>query len=280
MISVTYGLLKEEDIYDNRLEIMANLKVMKEKIENKNGLKDLNSNTMMKNATDFNFNESSTNSNSNSNSNNNEGPVIANNCNAFLDNNKEFKEIENNLEFFNNELQNQVNNIKLINNKENHAELNDDGKKNNYEDKDIQTEKSEEEEYDKLKFEYEREMRILQLQIEDKTNEIDYLNAEIEELENENKNLKKTIPYDEKGAREKMDLLNENLKDLMKKLERCQYYRLETEDRCNKYIKSMKEKNEIIHNLEKEIKELKENNNSNNQSNVINVVKKITGGMN
>ena len=63
-------------------------------------------------------------------------------------------------------------------------------------------------------------------------------------------------------------------------MERCQYYRLETEDRCNKYIKSMKEKNEIIHNLEKEIKELKENNNSNNQSNVINVVKKITGGMN
>ena len=197
-----------------------------------------------------------------------------------MDNNKEFKEIKNNPEFFNNELQNQVNNIKLINNKENHPELNDDSKKNNYEDKDIQTEKLEDKENDKLKFEFEREKRILQLQIEDKINEIDYLNIEIEELENENKNLKETIPYDETGARVKIDLLNDNLKDLKKKLERCQYYRLETEDRCNKYIKSMKEKNEIIHNLEKEIKELKENNNSNNQSNVINVVKKITGGMN
>ena len=29
-INVTLGLLKEEDTYDNRIEIMANLKVVKE----------------------------------------------------------------------------------------------------------------------------------------------------------------------------------------------------------------------------------------------------------
>ena len=44
MINVTYVLLKEEDIYDNRLEIMANLKVLKEKIENNPSLQDHNSN--------------------------------------------------------------------------------------------------------------------------------------------------------------------------------------------------------------------------------------------
>ena len=45
----------------------------------------------------------------------------------------------------------------------------------------------------------------------------------------------------------------------------------------------MKEKNEVIRNLEKEIKELKVNNavnSSNILPNASNIVKKITGGMN
>ena len=199
---------------------------------------------------------------------------------------KGFKEIQNNPELFKlfKGLENQVKNIKLISNKGNNNGQNDDeNKKNNYEDKDIQTEKLEEEEFEKMKFIYEREKRILQLQIDDKTNEINYLNKEIEQLEEENKNLKETAPFDEKGAKEKIDLLNSNLKDLRKKLEQSQFERLTVEDQCNTYIKSMKEKNEVIRNLEKEIKELKVNNavnSSNIQPNASNIVKKITGGMN
>ena len=73
------------------------------------------------------------------------------------------------------------------------------------------------------------------------------------------------------------------MKDLRKKLEQSQFERLTVEDQCNTYIKSMKEKNEVIRNLEKEIKELKVNNavnSSNIQPNASNIVKKITGGMN
>jgi len=49
-INVTLGLLKEEDTYDNRIEIMANLKVVKEILENNPGIKDLNSLNGNKNA--------------------------------------------------------------------------------------------------------------------------------------------------------------------------------------------------------------------------------------
>ena len=282
-ISVALGLLKEEDTYDNRLEIMANLKVVQDIIESNPGLQDLNTNNIIKNAAGDNINENI--NNNNNGNNNNVGLAIENNCNKFLAKIKGFKEIQNNPELFKlfNGLQNQVKNIKLISNKGNNAGQNDDNKKNNYEDKDIQTEKLEEEEYEKMKFIYEREKRILQLQIDDKTNEINYLNKEIEQLEEENKNLKETAPFDEKGAKEKIDLLNSNLKDLRKKLEQSQFERLTVEDQCNTYIKSMKEKNEVIRNLEKEIKELKVNNavnSSNIQPNASNIVKKITGGMN
>ena len=285
-ISVALGLLKEEDTYDNRLEIMANLKVVQDIIESNPGLQDLNTNNIIKNAAGDNINENINNNNNGNSNNNNVGLAIENNCNKFLAKIKGFKEIQNNPELFKlfNGLQNQVKNIKLISNKGNNAGQNDDNnKKNNYEDKDIQTEKLEEEEYEKMKFIYEREKRILQLQIDDKTNEINYLNKEIEQLEEENKNLKETAPFDEKGAKEKIDLLNSNLKDLRKKLEQSQFERLTVEDQCNTYIKSMKEKNEVIRNLEKEIKELKVNNavnSSNIQPNASNIVKKITGGMN
>ena len=276
-ISVSLGLLKEDDTYDNRLEIMANLKVVKEIIESNPGLQELNSNSKIKNAAGDNINENA------NNRNNNIGLLIENNCNKYLTKIKGFKEIQNNPELSKlfNGLQNQVKNIRFINIKRDNTGQNDESnKKNNYEDKDIQTEQLEEE-YDKMKFIYEREKRTLQLQIDDKTNEIKYLNKEIEQLENENKNLKETIPLDEKSTKEMITLLKSNLKELRKQFEESQFVRLAAENQCNTYIKSMKEKNEIIHNLEKEIKaHNKANNNPNNQPTIINIVKKITGGMN
>jgi chromosome segregation ATPase len=132
-----------------------------------------------------------------------------------------------------------------------------------------------------MKFIYESEKRRLQLEIDDKTSEINYLNKEVEQLENENNNLKEKIPYDEQKIIEKNALLESNLKDLKKKLEQSQYERLSLENQCNTYVKSMKEKNSVIANLEKELKEMKKNQSTG--SNVLtqsNIVKKITGGMN
>ena len=283
-INISLGLLKDEDTYDNRLEIMANLKVVKEIIESNPGMKDLNSNNIMKNAAGDNMNGNS----GNNSGNNNVGSNIENNCNKFLSKIKGFKEIQNNPELFKllNGLQNQVKNIKLISKASNNNvdENDDEDRRTNYEDKDIQTEQLEEEEYDKMKFIFEREKRLLQLDIDDKANEINSLNKEIEQLENENKSLKDKIPFDEKSVLEKNTLLESNLKDLRKKLEQSQFERLTLQDQCNTYVKSMKEKNEVIRNLEKEIKEIKKNNNPNaiaiGQSMSQNIVKKITGGGN
>ena len=286
-INFSMGLLKEDDTYDNRLEILANLQVVKEIIESNPGLKDLNSNNIMKNAAGENMNENR--NNNNNPDNNNIGIGVENNCNKFLAKIKGFKEIQNNPELLKliNGLQNQVKVIKLISNKtsNNHVEQNDDShKRNKCEDKDIQTEKLEEEEYDKMKFIYERQKRILQIQIEDKDNEINCLNKEIEHLENENKNLKDKIPFDEKKIVEKNILLESNLKDLKKKLEQSQIEKLTLQDQCNTYIKSMKEKNNIIHDLEKKIKHMKNDNipnvNAIDQSMAGKIVKKISGGLN
>ena len=284
-INISLGLLKEDDTYDNRLEIMANLQVVKEIIESNPGMGDLNSNNIMKNAAGDNMNVKG----NNNSGNNSVGSAIENNCNKFLSKIKGFKEIQNNPELFKllNGLQNQVKNIKLISNKapNNNAEQDDDSeRRTNYEDKDIQTEQLEEEEYDKMKFIYEREKRILQLQIDDKTSENNYLNKQIEQLEKENKNLKDKIPFDEKSVMDKNNTLENNLKELRKKLEQSQFERLTLQDQCITYVKSMKEKNEVIRNLEKEIKEIKKNNNPNaiaiGQSMSANIVKKIAGGVN
>ena len=286
-INFSMGLLKEDDTYDNRLEILANLQVVKEIIESNPGLKDLNSNNIMKNAAGENMNENR--NNNNNPDNNNIGIGVENNCNKFLAKIKGFKEIQNNPELLKliNGLQNQVKVIKLISNKasNNHVEQNDDShKRNKCEDKDIQTEKLEEEEFDKMKFIYERQKRILQIQIDDKDNEINCLNKEIEHLENENKNLKDKIPFDEKKIVEKNILLESNLKDLKKKLEESQIEKLTLQDQCNTYIKSMKEKNNIIHDLEKKIKHMKNDNipnvNAIDQSMAGKIVKKISGGLN
>ena len=270
-INVTLGLLKEEDTYDNRVEVMANLKIVKDIIENNPGLKDLNSNTIIKNAAGENI------ISGNSNNIN-----VQNNCNKFLARIKGFKEIQGNPELVKlfNGLQNQIKNIKNTGNENSEQSSDSLTKVRNYEDKDIQTEKLEEE-YDKVAQKYEREKRVLQSQIDDKTSEIKDLNNELDRLEQENKVLKDKIPFDEKKAFELNVLLESNLKDLRKKLEQSQVERLTLEDQNNTYVKSMKDKNVLIASLEKQIAEMKANyiQGNVNQPLGVNIIRKISGGI-
>ena len=274
-INITLGLLKEEDTYDNRIEAMANLQVLKEIIENNPGLADLSGNAPGKNSSGENISQNSNNANL----------AIQGNCNKFLAKIKGFKEIQNNQELAKliNGLQNQIKNIKAAGETGGTGEQSSDSlsKVKSYEDKDIQTEKMEEE-YDKKAQKIEREKRVLQLQVDDKNTEIQNLNKEIEKLEEDNKILKDKIPYDEKKVVELNILLENNLKELRKKLEQCQVERLTLEDQNNTYIKSMKDKNALIASLEKEIKEMKNNNIQGsviNQPLLGNVIKKISGGI-
>ena len=270
-INVTLGLLKEEDTYDNRVEVMANLKIVKDIIENNPGLKDLNANTIIKNAAGENI------VSGNSNNIN-----VQNNCNKFLARIKGFKEIQGNPELVKlfNGLQNQIKNIKNTGNENSEQSSDSLTKVRNYEDKDIQTEKLEEE-YDKVAKKYEREKRVLQSQIDDKTSEIKDLNDELDRLEQENKVLKDKIPFDEKKAFELNVLLESNLKDLRKKLEQSQVERLTLEDQNNTYVKSMKDKNVLIASLEKQIAEMKANyiQGNVNQPLGVNIIRKISGGI-
>ena len=276
-IDIALGLLKEDDTYDNRLEVMANLQVMKEVVESIPGLKDITPVNVSTNAAGEIIIPGKADGNN----------AIQNNCNKLITKIKGFKEIQNNPELLKvfGVLQNQIKNIKSVSNNggnENQEQNGDsEERKNNFEDKEMQTEKLDDEEYDKMKFIYEREKRILQLQIDDKTSEIDYLNKEIEKLENENKELKDKVNFDENDTLQKNLILESNLKDLRKKLEQSQSERLVLDNQCNTYIKSMKDKNELIKKLEKEVQEAKKhanaNNNNINQSQ-LNIVKKITGG--
>ena len=270
-INVTLGLLKEEDTYDNRVEVMANLKIVKDIIENNPGLKDLNANTIIKNAAGENI------ISGNSNNIN-----VQNNCNKFLARIKGFKEIQGNPELVKlfNGLQNQIKNIKNSGNENSEQSSDSLTKVRNYEDKDIQTEKLEEE-YDKVAKKYEREKRVLQSQIDDKTSEIKDLNNELDRLEQENRVLKDKIPFDEKKAFELNVLLESNLKDLRKKLEQSQVERLTLEDQNNTYVKSMKDKNVLIASLEKQIAEMKANyiQGNVNQPLGVNIIRKISGGI-
>ena len=276
-IDIALGLLKEDDTYDNRLEVMANLQVMKEVVESIPGLKDITPVNVSTNAAGEIIIPSKADGNN----------AIQNNCNKLITKIKGFKEIQNNPELLKvfGVLQNQIKNIKSVSNNggtENQEQNGDsEERKNNFEDKEMQTEKLDDEEYDKMKFIYEREKRILQLQIDDKTSEIDYLNKEIEKLENENKELKDKVNFDENDTLQKNLILESNLKDLRKKLEQSQSERLILDNQCNTYIKSMKDKNDLIKKLEKEVQEAKKhanaNNNNINQSQ-LNIVKKITGG--
>ena len=272
-INITLGLLNEDDTYDNRIEVMANLQAMKEIIEIHPGLKDLNYKSIPQG-------EIKIEGNNNINSN------IQSNINKLINKIKGYKEIQNNQELVKifNALQNQVKYIKNFEgNIQGQTEDNQEQKKI-YEDKDIQTEKLDDDELDKMKFIYEREKRLLQLQIDDKMSENNYLNKQIEQLEEENKNLNDKIPFNEKETIKKNLLLESNLKDLKKKLELSQIERGSIQNQCNTYIKSMKEKNDLIKTLEKQIKEMKMNANLN--ANIIDqpqmgiIVRKITGGIN
>ena len=272
-INITLGLLNKDDTYDNRIEVMANLQAMKEIIEIHPGLKDLNYKSIPQG-------EIKIEGNNNINSN------IQSNINKLINKIKGYKEIQNNQELVKifNALQNQVKYIKNFEgNIQGQTEDNQEQKKI-YEDKDIQTEKLDDDELDKMKFIYEREKRLLQLQIDDKMSENNYLNKQIEQLEEENKNLNDKIPFNEKETIKKNLLLESNLKDLKKKLELSQIERGSIQNQCNTYIKSMKEKNDLIKTLEKQIKEMKMNANLN--ANIIDqpqmgiIVRKITGGIN
>ena len=181
-------------------------------------------------------------------------------------------------------LQNQIKGIAQkdinSNDKTGGGEQSDDSlpKMKNYEDKDIQTEKLEEE-YDKINEKFEREKRVLNKLVEDKTQEINNLTKEIEELREKNKMMEDKIPFNEKKAFDMNMLLESNLRDLRKKLEESQVERLMLEDQHEIYIKSMKDKNTLIANLEKEIMELRKNPDiKSSQPMLGNIIRKITGG--
>ena len=100
-INITLGLLNEDDTYDNRIEVMANLQAMKEIIEIHPGLKDLNYKSIPQG-------EIKIEGNNNINSN------IQSNINKLINKIKGYKEIQNNQELIKifNALQNQVKYIK------------------------------------------------------------------------------------------------------------------------------------------------------------------------
>ena len=101
----------------------------------------------------------------------------------------------------------------------------------------------------------------------------------MEQMREKNKMMEDKIPFNEKKAFDMNMLLESNLRDLRKKLEESQVERLMLEDQHEIYIKSMKDKNTLIANLEKEIMELRKNpENKALQPMVGNIIKKISGG--
>ena len=268
-------LANDEDFtYDNRVEVLANLKYIKEQMDSK----------------DFNNNNNNNQKNNNSSKDNstvyseNSTLAIQGDALKYLNKIKEFKEVQDNPNLMKlvYGLQSQVK--KITSNeggqKGEGLEQSDDSlpRLRNYEDKDIQTEKLEEE-YDKINEKFEREKRVLYKQIEDKTLIINNLTKDIEELEEKNRMMEDKIPFNEKKAFDMNMLLESNLRDLRKKLEESQVERLMLEDQHENYIKSMKDKNTLIANLEKEIMELKKNPDIKAPLPMVgNIIKKISGG--
>jgi len=277
-ISNTLNLLNDDDIsYENRIELIANLKVMKDLIESSPSIKDY----------DGKINSNDSNKNGENNNENNNNGIIKGDFNKYLNKIKEFKEVQENpnllkLIFG---LQSQVKKISGEGESKS-GEVNGISEQStdsllkirNCEDKDIQTEKLEEE-YDKITEKYEREKRVLYKQIDDKTLIINNLTKDVEELTEKNKMLNDKIPFNEKKAFDLNIILENNLRDLRKKLEESQVERLMLEDQNNTYIKSMKDKNTLIAHLEKEIQEIKKNRlGEKSQALVGNLIKKIQGG--
>ena len=268
-------LANEEDFtYDNRVEVLANLKYIKEQMDSK----DFNNN--------INNNQKNNNSSKDSSTAYSENNTLAiqGDTLKYLNKIKEFKEVQDNPNLMKlvYGLQSQVK--KIISNeggqKEEGLEQSNDSlpRLRNYEDKDIQTEKLEEE-YDKINEKFEREKRVLYKQIEDKNLIINNLTKDVEELEEKNRMMEDKIPFNEKKAFDMNMLLESNLRDLRKKSEESQVERLMLEDQHENYIKSMKDKNTLIANLEKEIMELRKNPDIKSiQPMVGNIIKKISGG--
>ena len=271
-------LTNDEDFtYDNRVEVLANLKYIKEQIDSK----DFKNNNNQKNDNS----KDNMSGNNDGNSNTSGLQSIQDNSLKFLNKIKEFKEIQDNPNLMkliyglNSQLK-KINNVGEGGQKGEGFEQSDDSlpKLRNYEDKDIQTEKLEEE-YDKINEKFEREKRVLYKQIEDKTLIINNLTKDVEELQEKNKMMEDKIPFNEKKAFDMNMLLESNLRDLRRKLEESQVERLMLEEQHENYIKSMKDKNTLIASLQKEISELRKNPDIKaSQPMVGNIIKKISGG--
>ena len=254
----------DEYSYDNRIELIANLKYIKEVVESK----DFNNGNSKNNTTRDTSNNSENNNNGNA-----QGKCI-----DIISKIKDLKEVKDNPNLMKLVQGLQVNIKKMGNEADQKGEGSESDDSLKKEDKNIQTEKLEEE-YDKINEKFEREKRVLYKQIEDKTLIINNLSKDIEQLKEKNKMMEDKIPFNEKKAFDMNMLLESNLRDLRKKLEESQVERLMLEDQHDIYIKSMKDKNTLIASLEKELMELKKNPERNsNQPMVGNIIKKITGG--
>ena len=257
----------DEYSYDNRIELIANLKYIKEVIESK----DFN------NSQSNNSKNNTTRDTSNNSENNNSGNAQGK-CIDIINKLKDIKEVKDNPSLMKLVQGLQVNIKKMGNEADQKGEGSESDDSLKKEDKNIQTEKLEEE-YDKINEKFEREKRVLYKQIEDKTLIINNLSKDIEQLKEKNKMMEDKIPFNEKKAFDMNMLLESNLRDLRKKLEESQVERLMLEDQHDIYIKSMKDKNTLIASLEKELMELRKNPERNsNQPMVGNIIKKITGG--
>ena len=257
----------DEYSYDNRIELIANLKYIKEVVESKDFNNNQNNNS--KNNT--------TRDTSNNSENNNSGNAQGK-CFDIISKIKDLKEVKDNPNLMKLVQGLQVNIKKMGNEADQKGEGSESDESLKKEDKNIQTEKLEEE-YDKINEKFEREKRVLYKQIEDKTLIINNLSKDIEQLKEKNKMMEDKIPFNEKKAFDMNMILETNLRDLRKKLEESQVERLMLEDQHDIYIKSMKDKNTLIASLEKELMELRKNPERNsNQPMVGNIIKKITGG--
>ena len=261
----------EDFSYDNRIEAIANLKFIKEQIESKG----ININNKIDNKNISNDTSAS--------GDNYNFSALQGNCIKYISKIKDFKEIQGNPNLMKlvHGLHLQIKKLGEVGDDKNEGfEGSDDslGKLKNYEDKDIQTEKLEEE-YDKINEKFEREKRVLYKQIEDKTLIINNLTKDVEELKEKNKMMEEKIPFNERKAFDMNMVLENNMRDLRKKLEESQVERLMLEDQHEIYIKSMKDKNTLIASLEKEIMELRKNPDLKaSQPLVGNIIRKIVGG--
>ena len=265
----------EEISYDNRIEVIAYLKYIKDMVDSKDLI--ISKNNSKNNTT-------RDDSESNNDNNNNNNGVIQGNCIKYINKIKDFKEVQDNPNLMKIVLGLQSQMKKMGGNeseqKREGMESSDNSllRLKNCEDKNIQTEKLEEE-YDKINEKFEREKRILYKQIEDKTLIINNLSKDVEQLKEKNKLMEDKIPFNEKKIFEMNMLLESNLRDLRKKLEESQVERLMLEDQHDIYIKSMKDKNTLIASLEKELNELKSNTDIRmNQPTAGNIIRKIVGG--